>query len=612
MKPMLLSPAIDIPTGKDWIYETKFDGFRCLLYWDKDAIKLISRTGKELTIHFPEITQYCEDMYPLLKNYLPLTFDGELVNLRNNFQSHFSTVQVRGRMKNQVTISKHAEEHPCHFIVFDIISLKGEQLVAQKLTKRKQLLEAFFSDNKLQTTVDYRNSHRIQLIDVFTDKDYLWNQIIAYNGEGIVAKRAASLWENDKRTTSWLKIKNYRFVSVILTKYDKNNGYFHGAIYQENHLTEVVNFKHGLTDEEEKTLFTFFENNGVKRGTNLWELPPSICVDIACIDFDGKQLREPRFHAFNFNQEPPECTWNQMQRQLHPIPEHITITNPQKPIWTDINISKDDYLLYLQKASPYLLPFLRERLLTVIRYPHGAEGERFYQKHCPEYAPEFIETEEVEDINYIICNNIETLLWLGNQLALELHIPFQTRYTDKPTEIVFDLDPPSVEDFSLAVIAAKQMKAIFDQFHLTSFVKTSGGKGLQVYIPLPTNRFTYQETRVFTQFICQFLCEQQPDLFTTERLKKKRNNKLYLDYIQHDQGKTIVAPYSPRGSIQGLIATPLKWEDVTDSLTPDRFTLPAVIERLETEKDPFSSFREVNNEDAFSKILIQLKELVKP
>ncbi|MCL7746271.1 DNA ligase D [Halalkalibacter alkaliphilus] len=611
MKPMLLSPATDLPSGEEWIYETKYDGFRCLLYWDEEIPKLISRNGKELNLHFPEIIKYCEEIYPLLKDFIPLTFDGELVNLRNNLQSHFSTVQVRGRMKNQSNITKHAKEFPCHFIVFDVMRLKGELLVNRTLKKRKEILEGFFTEKRLPTSVDYKNSSRLQLIDVFTEEGYLWNKIVSNNGEGVVAKRSTSPWESEKRTSNWLKIKNYRFVSVILTKFDKSNGYFHGAIFQGTDLIEVVIFKHGLTEDEEKTLFAFFENNGTKRGPNIWELPPSICVDIACIDFDGKQLREPRFHAFNFNQEPPECTWHHMQRQLHPIPDNITITNPDKPIWSTIEVSKDEYLLYLQKAAPYLLPFLRERLLTVIRYPHGATGESFYQKHCPDYAPDFIETEQVEDINYIVCNDIETLLWLGNQLALELHIPFQTRYTDKPTEIVFDLDPPSANEFSLAIIAAKQMKAIFDQFTITSFVKTSGGKGLQVYIPLPKNRFTYQETRIFTQFICQFLCEQQPDLFTTERLKKNRNNKLYLDYIQHDEGKTIVAPYSPRGSEKGLIATPLNWDEVNDSLTPNAFTLPAVIERLEKQKDPFSSFREVDNKEAFTAILTQLKELIK-
>jgi bifunctional non-homologous end joining protein LigD len=300
-----------------------------------------------------------------------------------------------------------------------------------------------------------------------------------------------------------------------------------------------------------------------------------------------------------------------MKRQLFPVPKIIQITHPKKPIWPLINMQKDDYLLYLQQISPYILPFLRDRLLTVIRFPHGVGGESFYQKNAPEYIPDFITTKQEDDIHYIICNDVESLLWLGNQLALEFHIPFQTIKTDKPTEIVFDLDPPSVNEFSLAIEAALRMKAIFDKFELRSFVKTSGGKGLQVYIPLPLNTFSYNETRIFTKFVCNFLCEQEPQWFTTERLKKNRNNKLYLDYVQHHEGKTIVAPYSPRGNEKGLIATPLNWIEVDDSLKPDQFSIPAVLERIKNQGNPFRDFRKVIEEQKFQNVLNQLKDLVK-
>jgi bifunctional non-homologous end joining protein LigD len=607
---MLLLPATDIPSGRDWLYEVKYDGFRCLLHWEAEIPQLISRNGTNLNLQFPEIIHFCKDLYPFIKNLLPLTFDGELVYLLNNYKSQFRTVQLRGRMRKKEAITNHAGQFPCHFVAFDILTLGKTNQIDVPLSKRKKILQAFFNDNQLPLSIQYDNVQRLQLIESYQEENVLWNQIVVHNGEGIVAKRSSSIWESAKRTPNWLKIKNWRYVTVVLTKYDKNNSYFHGAIFKQGELTEIVVFRHGLKKEEEDTLLAFFQDNGTRVSTTVWEIPPSICVDIACIDFDGKKLREPAFHAFRFDMDPTDCSWKLMQRQLNPIPETIQITSPDKPIWPKIDINKDDYLYYLQKIAPYLLPFLRERLLTVIRYPHGSSGESFYQKHCPDYAPDFVVTEKVEDIDYIVCSDIETLLWLGNQLALEFHIPFQTRKTSKPTEIVFDLDPPSVNEFSLAINAAQKMKAIFDQFKLISFVKTSGGKGLQVYIPLPEDRFSYEETRIFTQFVCQFLVEQEPTLFTTERLKKNRNNKLYLDYIQHDFGKTIIAPYSPRGSEKGLIATPLKWNEVDESLTQLAFTIPVVLERLENEMNPFKWFREVSNEKAFSTVLSQLKELV--
>ncbi len=179
-----------------------------------------------------------------------------------------------------------------------------------------------------------------------------------------------------------------------------------------------------------------------------------------------------------------------------------------------------------------------------------------------------------------------------------------------PTEIVFDLDPPSVKEFSLSVEAALRLKAIFDQFDLNSFVKTSGGKGLQLYIPIPHNTYTYEETRLFTKFVSDFLCDQEPQWFTTERLKKNRGNKLYLDYVQHHEGKTIVAPYSPRGNELATIATPLNWDEVGASLRPEQFTINSVMERMKTIGDPFREFRQVGDTQPFAVVLEQLKELL--
>lgn len=372
-------------------------------------------------------------------------------------------------------------------------------------------------------------------------------------------------------------------------------------------LLEIVSFKHGLSEEESKTLTTFFKTNGTLVAKSILEIPPSICVTVDCIDFDGTKLREPRFHSFQHHLEASDCNWQQMHRQLNPIPENVTVTSPDKPVFPASKITKDDYLYYLQTVAPLMLPFLQDRLLTVIRYPHGVPGESFYQKNYTENLPAFIRAQLVDDTNFILCNNIESLLWLGNQLALEFHIPFQPVTTEQPTEIVFDLDPPSVDEFGLAVNAALKFKTILDYFELTSFVKTSGGKGMQIYIPLPLHTFSYEETGVFTEFICRFLAQQYPDSFTIERMKKNRGKRLYLDYVQHREGKTIIAPYSARGNHNGLIATPLFWEEVNEKLTPDLFTIPNVMKRIESKANPFRDFREAGERQPFETVLDQIK-----
>jgi bifunctional non-homologous end joining protein LigD len=133
---------------------------------------------------------------------------------------------------------------------------------------------------------------------------------------------------------------------------------------------------------------------------------------------------------------------------------------------------------------------------------------------------------------------------------------------------------------------------------------------MQIYIPLPLDKFSYEETGIFTKFVCDFLIEQNPQWFTTERLKKNRNNKLYLDYVQHREGKTIIAPYSPRGNEKGFIATPLFWEEVNETLNPSMFTISSVLARINKVGNPFSSFRQSENDQKFAVVLNQLKGLL--
>lgn len=611
MKPMLLTYANSVPSSDEWIYEAKYDGYRCILHLEKNGPILISRNNKELTHLFPEIIQFCNEHYERISDFLPITLDGEIVYLVNNFQSNFSIVQSRGKMRAKKKITEASKAFPCNLLIFDILQYKGNDLTQLPLIERKSMLATFIKKWQLPLHPNYQSKGEIQSIEIFESEQAIWNEVKKYNGEGVIAKKKTSLWEIGKRTNQWLKVKNWLFVTVVLTKYDQENGYFNGAVFVDEKLQEVTIFQHGLTDDEIKTLSTFFKTNGTQTSPTTWEIPPSICVDVACISLTGDMLREPRFEKFRFDVNPFDVTWKRMLRQLNPIPEKVEITHPDKPIWPAQELVKDDYIYYLQKVSPYFLPFLNKRLLTSIRFPHGVPGESFYQKNAPDYIPSFIETKKDEDIEYIVCNDIETLLWLGNQLAIEFHIPFQTIDTKHPTEIVFDLDPPSVEEFSLAIEAALRMKAIFDNFKLHSFIKTSGGKGLQIYIPLPRNMFSYEETRIFTEFVCQFLCEQEPRWFTIERLKKNRGNKLYLDYIQHAEGKTIVAPYSPRGNAEGLIATPLQWNEVNDKLNPKLFPIRAILERINSIGDPFKDFFKIGDIQNFKPVLNSLKELTK-
>ncbi|WP_084787996.1 non-homologous end-joining DNA ligase [Anaerobacillus alkalidiazotrophicus] len=287
--------------------------------------------------------------------------------------------------------------------------------------------------------------------------------------------------------------------------------------------------------------------------------------------------------------------------------EQINITNIDKILWPELTIKKYDYLKYLSVVAPFMLPFLKDRLLTVIRFPNGVNQESFYQKNCPDYAPPFVDTKQIDNINYIVCSKLATLFWLGNQAAIEFHIPYQTVYSNNPYEIVLDLDPPSQNEFSLAIEAALILNETFEHLKLDSFVKTSGNKGLQIYIPL-NGHFTYEETRIFTSFIAKYLETKYPEAFTTERLKRKRQNRLYIDFLQHGEGKTIIAPYSLRGNHEALMATPLHWSEVTNKLHPSQFSMTEVIARLQSGTNPFKDFFDIENKEAFKKVLETIKQ----
>lgn len=297
----------------------------------------------------------------------------------------------------------------------------------------------------------------------------------------------------------------------------------------------------------------------------------------------------------------PDQTTVQIEKQ------RVKLTSLNKPLWPKVNIQKREYLRYLHLASPRMLPFLKDRCLTIIRFPHGVDRGSFYQKNCPDYAPPFIQTHMEAGINYILCNDLATLIWLGNQTALEYHIPFQTIHTTKPTEIVFDLDPPDRNEFSLAIEAALMIHDILQKLHLHSYIKLSGNKGLQIYIPLANDRHTYQETRTFTQFIAKYLVQKEPKWFTIERMKAKRGNKLYIDYLQHAEGKTIIAPYSPRGNDEALVAVPLEWNEIGEHLSPLDFTLHAVMEERLQRQCPFSTFFEIKKSQPLTPVLEWLR-----
>ncbi len=388
----------------------------------------------------------------------------------------------------------------------------------------------------------------------------------------------------------------------IITGYSFESLEYEIALIQNNILKTVGSFKEGLNKSENKALLNILRVNKISQNKRYLKVSPGICVELEYSYYKDEQVHNLSFLRFSLEKSWEECNWQQLLDNKMFI--QTEITHPDKRLFIDNSITKKDYINYLQEIAPFMLPFLKNRLLTVIRYPHGQFGKSFYQKECPDYAPSFIETYKEGSINHILCNSEDTLIWLGNQLALEFHVPFETIYSkNKPTEIVFDLDPPSKDHFTQSIRAAIMLKDIFDNLKLTSFVKTSGNKGMQVYIPLTETEFSYKDVRLFTEFIAKYLISLEPDLFTIERLKKNRSNRLYIDYVQHGRGKTIIAPFSIRGSNDGTVACPLLWEEVNDNLSPEAFTIKEVLSKIKIRGNPFAEFFFTNNTQSFKRVL---------
>ncbi|MFD1361587.1 DNA ligase D [Lentibacillus salinarum] len=588
-----------VPTGDDWVYEVKYDGFRCVLDWEKDSVRLFSRNGTDLSANFPEIVEMCKANVQRVEAYLPLKMDGELAVLNNAYQANFGLIQKRGRSKKRDVIQEQAAARPASFMAFDLLSCEGASLIEQTFDQRKTKLAAIFGDR-------HNLGERMHYVDFSEDADALWATIFDHKGEGMVAKRKDSRYQSEKQHHDWFKIKNWRTIQGFLTCYDPKNDYFTVSIYRDSEVWELGRCKNRLDEASFTALRDLFLAKGTKE-KDVYHLPPAICAEIHTLDLLSGELREPEFSQLVPEKAADACTWRQLQLDLAMLPESIGVTNTDKMFWPSRELTKGNLLAYMREMAPYMLPFLNERLLTIIRCPDGARGESFFQKHLPDYAPDFIKGVERDGEMHFVCHDLDSLIWFANHGTLEYHIPFQTIDSSKPCEIVFDLDPPDRERFSLAVEAAGLLKQILDDLQLTSFVKTSGGKGLQVHIPLPANSMTYEETGVFTQAIAWTLEKSNPDLFTTERFKNKRGDRLYVDYLQHGEGKTLVAPYSPRKRKDATVAAPLFWDEVRNDLRPDLFRIENVVERVQTVGCPFAGYFVAGEQQVLDNVLKMIR-----
>ena len=268
------------------------------------------------------------------------------------------------------------------------------------------------------------------------------------------------------------------------------------------------------------------------------------------------------------------------------MPRRIEVTRPDKLLWPVLGISKQMFVDYLGSVADLMLPWLRDRPLTLIRAPDGVDGERYYQKDTPAYAPSWIRTVTIpapsakRDVAYTVCNDAATLAWLGNQAALEFHpAPVRRDRLERPDLLVVDIDPPNGA-FDAAVEVAFLVLDVLDDLGLRTLVKTTGGKGIHVMVPIARHVSAEQLRHAATR-LTAIVIDRRPDLVTAEFRKAGRKGRVMLDPSRNGPGATIVAPYSPRARADATVSFPVVAEELR-SIGPGDFTVATVPQGLDS------------------------------
>jgi bifunctional non-homologous end joining protein LigD len=282
----------------------------------------------------------------------------------------------------------------------------------------------------------------------------------------------------------------------------------------------------------------------------------------------------------------------------------LSITNLDKVMYPSAGFTKGEVIDYYARIAPTIIPHLRGRPLTLKRYPEGAEAGHFFEKRCPKHRPEWVaiasiwSEREDGEIEFCVCNDKPTLVWMAQLAALELHPSLSlARHMERPTVLAFDLDPGEPANVIDCARVALRVRGLFGELGVECFPKTSGGKGLQVYAPL-NGRTTYATTKPYAHAVAQLLERMHPDEIVSRMTKKLRRGKVFVDWSQNTESKTTVAVYSLRARERPTVSTPLEWDEVEAAAEsgdpePIRFEAPQVIERVEERGDLFAPVLEL-------------------
>jgi bifunctional non-homologous end joining protein LigD len=594
--PMGATLADRMPRGEDWIFEVKWDGVRALSYIDNGAWTAWTRNENRCERQYPEL-----QVLPHYIDAQQAILDGEIVVLDAQGVSHFELIQNRIHLQDANAIAKLGQKNPVHLLVFDLLYLDGYDLRRTPLIERKRLLAEIVKPFPLLRVSEHFENAGDSLLDAARQSGL----------EGLLAKCTTSVYES-RRSRNWLKLKvtsEQEFVIGGYTPGEREHfgslalGYYEGGKlhYAGNVGTGFNTRQHAdlwkLLDPLKTTKMPFAKEDKFLKGT-AW-VKPELVAQIKFANWtNDKRLRAPVYLGLRNDKSssevsrevapPPAFLPSEKKEVTAEIEGHsLKFTNLDKIYYPEDRFSKRDLLNYYDAVSELILPYLKDRPLSLKRYPNGIHEPFFFQKNTPEGYPSWLRTETVDKIRYVLAQDRASLLYLTNLGCIDQN-PWMSRIDslENPDYILIDLDPQECE-FTKIVEAALLVKQKLDAIGLIGYPKTTGGDGMHIFIPIEP-RYTYEQARTFAEVIARMVAAERPALFTTPRaVAAREKNRVYFDYLQIAASKTISAPYVARAYVGAPVSTPVAWEEVKPSLHPSQFNIANAPERFARVGDLF-------------------------
>ena len=556
MEAMKPEAAVRPFTKKGWVFELKYDGFRLLAQKSDGSARLAYRSGRDATKIFPEITRAVIDL-----PYGSLLLDGEAVILDEAGRPDFQLLQRR--------------EGTAVFFVFDLLSFEGYDLRPLPLSVRKSVLRRMLPPGGLVRCVE----------EVPERGEDLYAAVASMGLEGIVAKREDSPYRGGY-SSHWLKIRVDRTADFAIVGYEPGPGGFrclHLAMFENGGLVYAGTVGSGFGGQEQSTIRARLDParrsgpaaEGAKGPKSVVWVEPELVCEVRYKEWTrGGHLRQPVFLRLREDKGVDECRPEEAS-----APERFT--NRSKVFWPEEGYTKGDLIEYYRTVSPWILPYLKDRPLVLDRYPNGITGKSFFQKNAG------------DGNDYFLCNSEDDLLHLANLGAIPLHIAAsRVPSIDRPDWCILDLDPKGAP-FRDVVRIALAIGDLCDEIELPSRIKTSGGSGLHVLIPMGA-QFNHDQVKQLAELLARVIVDRLPAIATTLRSIPARKGRVYVDALQNGRGKLLAAPYSVRPHPGAPVSTPLAWSEVGSKLDVRKFNIRTLPKRLKTmEEDPLLAVLEL-------------------